>query len=298
MPRRDLALANAGLLGAVVIWGTMFPLITVLLRTWDVYSSSAARLISGAAILVLVLLARRGWRVFTGMHSWLRVWLLATIGVAVFNTMMTLGIALSGPISASIVATAGPVTAALMERVMYGTRLTREVMAATVLALAGGVCVAFARPGELGDFRGGEILIAVASATWLWYSMKIQDWFPGPEQARVTATTYVLGSALVVLFSFAATWLGVSPGMVDLSTPSIALVVAIGLSSTAMAVTFWLYGVARLGVTVGAVYGNLVPLVAVLSSAALGIAPKPLELVGGAIVIAGVVVVQFRARWT
>ncbi|MSP83524.1 MAG: DMT family transporter [Alphaproteobacteria bacterium] len=294
--RRESLFAVASLLAAVAIWGTFFPLVAVLLRTWDPLPSAAARLVCGAVVLVVMVLLRQGWRMLAAPLPWRRVLILSFFGIAVFNLATTWGVAYSGPISASIVATAGPVVAAFMQRVMYGTRLRREILVASLLAVAGGVCVAFAHGDGPAEFRGGEILILCASTSWLWYSMKIQDWFPGESQGAVTAVTYVVGAIGVTLLAASLSVLGISPDRVDLSAPSLLLLLVIGVSSTAMAVTFWLYGVARLGITVAAVYGNMVPLVTVLCSAVVGIAPRPLELLGGAIVIAGVVLVQVRAR--
>jgi drug/metabolite transporter (DMT)-like permease len=295
-PRGGAMVATASLLGAVAIWGTFFPLVAILLRTWDPLPNSAVRLVTGAAVLVLVLVARHGFRALLGPLPWRRVLALSFVGIAGYNLTMTWGVAWSGPISASIVATAGPVIAALMQRAMYGTRLSRKVLLAATLAVAGGVCVALAGGGGLGDLRGGEILILAASATWLWYSMRMQDWFPGEAQERLTAVTYVVGSLGVSLAAILVGGLDLGPSRVDLSTNSLLLILGVGVSSTAIAVTLWLKGVARLGITVAAVWGNLVPFVTVLSSAALGIAPRPFEIVGGLVVIAGVVLVQRGGR--
>jgi drug/metabolite transporter (DMT)-like permease len=186
------------------------------------------------------------------------------------------------------------VIAAPMQRAIYRTRLSREVLVAAALAVAGGVRAALA--GGLGDLRGGESLILAASATWLWYSMRMQDRFPGEAQERLTAVTYVVGSLGVSLAAFLVGGLDLGPSRVDLSAGPLLLILGVGVSSTAIAVTLWLEGVARLGITVAAVWGNPVPFVTVLSSAALGIAPRPFEIVGGLVVIAGVVLVRRGGR--
>lgn len=85
--------ATASLLGAVTIWGTFFPLVAVLLRTWDPLPNSAVRLVTGAAVLVPVLVARHGFRALLGPLPWRRVLALSVVGIAGYNLTMTWGVA-------------------------------------------------------------------------------------------------------------------------------------------------------------------------------------------------------------
>ncbi len=54
------------------------------------------------------------------------------------------------------------------------------------------------------------------------------------------------------------------------------------------------FGVSRVGVTIGSMYHNLVPIVVVLISISLGRYPSLLHLLAGALIIAGVVYIQLR----
>jgi drug/metabolite transporter (DMT)-like permease len=67
----------------------------------------------------------------------------------------------------------------------------------------------------------------------------------------------------------------------------------IGFGGTGLAIWFWNYGASRLGTTIATVNLNVVPVIAVLTSMALGHYPTIAQLVGGAVVIAGVLWVQF-----
>jgi drug/metabolite transporter (DMT)-like permease len=49
-----------------------------------------------------------------------------------------------------------------------------------------------------------------------------------------------------------------------------------------------------IGVVVASLYLNLIPLATLLTAVLLGIEPRPLQLVGGAVVLAGVVQAQLR----
>ena len=62
----------------------------------------------------------------------------------------------------------------------------------------------------------------------------------------------------------------------------------------ALATVTWNYGVRLIGVVVATLYLNLIPLATLATAMLLGIEPRPLQLVGGAIVLAGVVQAQLR----
>ncbi|MGH6718235.1 MAG: DMT family transporter [Alphaproteobacteria bacterium] len=297
-PRLGRALvANGSLLGAIAIWGSFFPLLAYLLETWDPYSNAAGRALLGSGVLGLFALARHGRRVFAQPLPWRRIVPLALFGVVAFNLLMTLGVAHAGPISAAIVAATGPVSAAVLARVLYRQPIRPAVAVAAVMAVAGGACVALAHGGDMADLRGGELLVFGASVAWLWYSMRFNDWLGGLPTFYVTAATYAVGAAILTVAVLVLGAFGITEPMIDTSAESLGLMALVALTSTAVAVLLWLHGVGRLGVAVGAAYGNLVPVVTVAGAALFGITPRPLEVIGGLIVIAGVVVAQSGGKW-
>ncbi|MBM3585834.1 MAG: DMT family transporter [Alphaproteobacteria bacterium] len=288
--------ANLCLIGSIAIWGSFFPLLAHLLETWDPYSNAAGRAALGAAVLAIMASMRRSPRPLATPLPWRRIVLLGVVGVAGFNLFMTLGIAHSGPISASIVATTGPISAAVLGRTLYGRRIAPIVGVAAALAVAGGLCVALAHGEGWDDLRGGELLVFAASVSWMWYSMRFGEWLGHVPQTVATAMTYGVGAVMLIVAALVLGALGVSPLRIDTGVESLGLMLVVAVSSTAVAVMLWLSGVARLGVTVGAAYGNLVPVVAVATAWATGTVPRGLELIGGLVVIAGVALTQLGPR--
>jgi drug/metabolite transporter (DMT)-like permease len=58
----------------------------------------------------------------------------------------------------------------------------------------------------------------------------------------------------------------------------------------------WHYGVNRLGAVIAALFMNLMPITAILITAAMGISPTVPQLIGGALVLVGIMLAQLRAR--
>jgi len=63
-----------------------------------------------------------------------------------------------------------------------------------------------------------------------------------------------------------------------------------------MGVLLWNFGVRRLGIVVASIYLNLIPVISVLIAVALGYEARWEQLVGGALVLAGVAWSQVRGR--
>lgn len=59
-PPVQLILANGGLFATAVFWGSNFPLLELLLRSWDPLTLNAGRVAMGAFFLLVVLHLREG----------------------------------------------------------------------------------------------------------------------------------------------------------------------------------------------------------------------------------------------
>src|SRR6266404_4011131 len=89
---------------------------------------------------------------------------------------------------------------------------------------------------------------------------------------------------------------GVMQVRVDFSPPTLLLLLYAGLLMIGVANLLWHFGVSRVGVAVATMYTNLMPVAAVLLTLWLGTAPSAGQLVGGAVILAGVLYAQLAAR--
>ncbi|MCC6467017.1 MAG: EamA family transporter [Alphaproteobacteria bacterium] len=281
-----------------LLWGTMVPFTAELFATLHPLFFSALRYLMGVGAMgFLVLMTERRFLQPARLPI-LRVLALGGVGMAGWATLFALGIYLSDAITAAAVLAAGPIVAALMGRAMTGERMQLHVMLGVALAVAGGVLVAMGKPatGAASGFRGGEVILVIALCCWTWYSIKAQQWLAplGLTQVRLTLWT-ISGGCLWLWAVYFASWaLGIAPMPAPLDGAAAwAMMVWVGFGGTGIAIWFWNYGASRLGTTIATVNLNLVPVIAVLTSMALGHYPTMAQLAGGAVVIAGVLWVQF-----
>ncbi len=284
-----------------LLWGTMVPLTAELFVAMDPLFFSAMRYPMGIASLVLLVLATERRFIHPAPLPVGRVLALGGFGMAGWATLYAIGIYLTDAITAAAVLATGPVVAALVGRVMTGEKLQARVMLGIALAVAGGIVVALGRDGAggFGGMRGGEIILVIALGCWTWYSTKAQVWLAplGLSQVRLTLWTISGGCFWLVLIYLAAWAMGwAAPPAAPVGPKEWAMLLWIGFGGTGLAIWFWNYGASRLGTTIATVNINLVPVIAVLTAMLLGHMPTLLQVVGGALVLAGVAWVQFGGK--
>jgi drug/metabolite transporter (DMT)-like permease len=102
----------------------------------------------------------------------------------------------------------------------------------------------------------------------------------------------LLGLYLVMGVAASLGWVDLR---IDLSPVPVMLIVFAGAVSVAVGNFLWHFGVSRVGVTVAAMYNNLIPVVAVAIAYWAGTEPSGLQLAGAAVIIAGVLFAQVAA---
>ncbi len=289
-------LANASLGVTVLLWASYYPVIEHLVAGWDPVSLSCVRSVIAAAMLVALLVAREGWRSLAGRLPWGRLLLLGFCGFTVFMVLTPIGIAHAGAAPAALVSAMTPALAAVLARLCHGERMRPETRVAVILGVGGGIIVVLGGGGGLTTIGGGEVLVLVAHVAWIWYSLSVQRWFPGFSQLRVTALTGLGGAVSLVVLAAVGTAVGLVPGRMDVSSSSLTLVAGSAMSAAGLGWLFWNYGVGRLGIAVASLYGNLVPVAAVLLAVALGATVDPVQLLGGVVIFCGVVYAQLGPR--
>ena len=292
---RHRLLGHIAILTTALLWGSLIPLIDILLEHFDAYALSAIRYgIAGVLLL--------GGLVIVGGGAWLRhlplgkVLLLGICGICGFGTFYTIAIATTAPGMAIVVASATPAISAAFAAVVYRTPFEKGAGIAFLLAAIGAATASLGRSGAAltFDLRGGEVLFVVAAICWAWYSINAQHWLARFSQLHLTAATMAAASIGVFLVYLAAVGFGAAhvparpPGQI------VALLVFVTLGSTLTGILCWNFAVARLGVIIASLYLNLLPVIGMITAAAIGHPPTAMQLLGGAIVVVGIAQLQLR----
>ncbi|MFZ9406685.1 MAG: DMT family transporter [Burkholderiaceae bacterium] len=301
---RGAALSGmAAYFGACVFWGMNVPLTTALFDSIDPFWLAFFRQ-SVAMVLMASLL------VFTAGASQLKspiaLWrvLIMSLCISSFFICYNLGLQRTNTITAAAIMAGSPVYGALVGRLLFGVRLERGFWGAMTLTVLGAGIAIWGRAGASGqglDLRGGEILIVLAYFSWATYTFLSVRWFPVEvPQLRRTYLTSIGALPWLLSFFFLAQalgWAGEASLPGDATAWTYFLLTAV--FSTATGPVLWNVGVSRLGVNAGMMWQNTVPVFAVLIAAVFfGVTPLPEQIIGGLVVMAGVLYMQWARMKT
>lgn len=287
-------------LACSVFWGLNIPLSSTLLKHFDPFWLPMARYVIASAML-------GAWVVATLGPSQLRppIPLSRVVGLSAmvsgFLLLFNLGLLHTHPVTAAAVIAGSPVYVAVVMRAMTGARLAPGFWTATALTLIGAGIAVHGRAEATGvGFRlqGGEPALVGSILCWTVYSILAQRWFrPDVPQLRRTWLTSLGAIPWLLAIWVVARTAGFAPSP-NLS-PDAGTFVDLLVSAvvcTALATVAWNIGVARLGIAAGGMWQNTVPVFAVLISlVGYGVVPTASQVLGGAVVLAGVAWMQWRS---
>ncbi len=189
-----------------------------------------------------------------------------------------------------------PIVVAVLDFLLFGRRLSRLAIFGVVLAFVGAATVV--SHGNYHDLIGGrigygEFLFLVAVLGWSAFTIGSRELFG--SISPLTVTTYAAFIALVLLFP--AVLLNAETAIDIVSDTKIMLMIGVqGVLSVSFGFVWFNEGVKRIGVANASVYLNLVPVFGVvLSAITLSEIPDMPLLVGGAMVIAALVIITRTA---
>jgi len=288
--------ANAAAIFAVAVtvvsWGSAFPLIRVGMRGLGALELAAARFAVASALALLWLAIRRPpspTRADAG-----RFLVCGLIGISAYNGLLNQGERTVSAGAAAFIVNVAPILTAVLATVFLRERFSAWGWGGALVSFAGVGLIALGQPGGLA-FGGGAVLVAGAALCTAIYFVLQRPLVPRYGALACTAYTLLAGALFLLPFLPGALPRLFSPG----ASPLAATVVALGLFPAAIGYAAWTYALGRFGAARASNFLYLVPPVAALFGfAALGETMNALTLVGGAIAIPGVAIVNSLGRRT
>lgn len=292
----SLASGTLAYFATSVFWGANIPLTAILFRSFDPFFLGFLRASVASVVLAIAVVLMLGWR---RLALPIGLGRLAAMSAAMagFFILYNLGLRYTNTITAAAIMAGAPVYGAVTMRLLTGSPLERGFVPAVALTLVGGAIAVWSRAdGGAMRLQGGELLIVLAFGCWTAYSLYAQRWF-GPEVPQLRRTwSATLGAAFWLLPCWALIHaVGIAPPP-NLSPDAEALL-WLGLTgtfSTALGGLLWNVGVSRVGLAAGVLWQNTVPVFGVLISMMFGFVPTAGQVLGGALVLAGVLVMQWH----
>ncbi len=283
---------------AMLFWATGFPVVAVILQTWEPLLLAPFRLAASAAVLLLVVAATSGFRQLTLRQWWAITWIGG--GILSASTILLLyGQNLAHPITVAVIISMMPMISAAMGMAAGTERLTAALAVGVALSVVGGAITSYT-PSEVGAMDLGALfgagLVLCAITLFVLYTRMTEthlSQLPGAAKAGLTmfAAMIVVGD----LAFLAAGW-NLVPLQMDFSPYTMALITWLGAAAIGISMTLWFVSVRLIGTTITAMHHNLVPFYVILLSLAAGGAIATQHWIGAALVIVGAVVAQLAPQ--
>jgi drug/metabolite transporter (DMT)-like permease len=282
---------------AVLFWGASFVATKTALREATPFAIIGARFGIGLVVLLAVLAWRREWRPVPAPDV-ARFALLGFIGILVHQWLQVNGMRTTTATNTGWMVALMPVFTALLARALLGERLTPVRLSGIALAFTGALVVlgrGRIDPAmlQLPSARG-DLLVFLSAPNWAIFSVLSKPLLRRYPVALVMSNVFLFGLLFVVPLTFREhAW----EQLARLSGAGWAGVLFLGVLCSGVAYVFWYDGLRAADASQVAAFLYFEPLVTVIvAGRVLGEAITPATLGGGAVILAGVWLVNRPPR--
>jgi drug/metabolite transporter (DMT)-like permease len=284
-------------LSAALCWGAMFPIAASAMHHVDPFPLTAIRYGVAVPVWIVLLVAIEGRKALRPEGRTLELFVLGSLGFAGFNLLSYLGLEHTRPQDAALIVAAQPLLTVLVLWLTARQTPARATLVAMAVALAG-VALVISRGdvGNLAHGSGGDLLILVGAVGWVFYTLGARR-FAGFSPLRYTTLTAAGGTLTIFAATAAITATGAEalPSAGDVGTAWLQVVFVIFMGGV-IAVMAWNEGVRRLGAPNGALFINLVPVVAFAVAIGQGYRPGDYEIAGALLTVLALVAANLAGR--
>lgn len=273
-----------------MLWGSAFPLIKVGLEGFSAANLTLLRfLVASASFFPYLLVTRR--RLFPARRDVPYFFLLGLLGITIYHLALNYGELYVSAGAASLIIATAPAITAVVAFFLLGERLPPLGWLGILISFVGVTLIALGDDPQLG-FNPYALLILVSAVVTAFFAVLQKPMLARYRAVEVTAF---------------ATWAGTVPLLIFLPTLPADLATAgpgplwaaiyIGLFPAAVAYALFAHALSQAPVTLVTAFLYSVPVFSLLFSWLLiGEVPGWLTLIGGAVAIGGIVVVNTARR--
>ena len=269
----------------VVVWASAFAAIRRALDGYSAQQLSVGRLVVASAALGAVAVWRRPG--LPRAADVPRVILVGVFGMTLYQLLLNSGERTVEAGTASILIATAPIFVSLMGRFIGAPPLGTRRWAGILVAFSGSALIAIGAGGGISLRPGAVIVLAAALAQALYFVIQkpLLD-----RYSAFSVTAWAMWAGTLLLLPLGP---GLPSAAASAGIPATTSVLWLGVAASALGFVTWAYAAARVEIAVASATLYLIPPVAMLIGWLwLRETPSLLSVCGGALVLAGVAVVQ------
>lgn len=288
---RARAGAITALIAANLFWAGNYVVGATAVREMDPIALTFLRWVIAAPILLALaaIVERPDWRAVA--RALPRLALLGALGMIGFVAPLYESLRHTTPVSASLISSVSPVLIAITAAALLRERIGARMLAGLAVGLVGVVLVV--SKGSVDavlalDLNVGDAWVLLAVAAWTIYTVLGRRPLPGVPPVTSTAVQATLAALML------APVVAVTGFTLPQTGGGVAALAYIVLGPSVGSYLLWNIALRRVTAGTAAITLNLLPVFTVAIALALGTTATPAELIGGAIVLAGVLLATWR----
>lgn len=287
--KQNRMMGIAAIMTAVILWGISFVNIRVAVQVLPAMTLGALRFTIASVLLFGVMkLRKESFKLHK--EDLLNVFIAGAVGITIYFYFENNGILYTSASAASLIIASIPVFSVVIESLLYKKPITRRSIISLSLSLIG-VCMVVGLDVKAligSGYMKGYLMMGGAVIAWVAYSVSSTPLFQKYSQLQVLFWQSIVGLACFIPFALMedTVWTDV--------TPDIWVHVAIlGVFASAIGFYVYLYSLDVLGIGESSYYLNVIPVVTIIVGYFyLGETLGPVQLLGGAVIIASVLLVS------
>jgi drug/metabolite transporter (DMT)-like permease len=244
------------------------------------------------AVLLVALLARRGeLRRWPSRRDWPMLLALGILGVTAFGALYTSGLQWTSSAEGTLIHGISPLVTILLAALLLGEPIRRPRIVGGIVSFAGLAVLLAGGAASWGEGEHrllGDLLMLGAALSWTGYSIAVRMAASRFDLSDTTVYSVLVGAILLMPLSLA------EPSKMPLAAVSLPTWLAIAylaVVSSCFSYLWWNDGVRTIGAGRAAPFSYFVPIAAIVSAIPiLGEWPGPVQLAGGALILAGLFV--------
>ncbi|WEK53741.1 MAG: EamA family transporter [Candidatus Cohnella colombiensis] len=282
------------LIGFAIFTGATFNLAKYTVGYFSPSSAAAWRFGLAAVVMLIILFFNEGIKKSQLKKNAVSYVVLGVVGIFGFNALFFVGLKYTSPVNGALIMGLNPLLTTVFARILLKDAITKNHVVGIFFAFIGVLLVI--TQGSIETIKtlsisSGDIIIFAGNVCWALYGVLGRRFVKDGTPLSTTTYTMVIGAVSLIVVSL------FTSNPVSLPNIPIGAWEAIGfmaLFTSVLGYLWWNQGMKEIGASKTSLFFNLVPVVTMIISFAIGTPIKTFQVIGAVLVILGVITASGR----